>query len=285
MEKHIKKIDARKQSREDLYKRRKQVIGLYLDNVPVMQIVERSGLSWFAVTTAIKLFKEEGELALKPAARGRKQGTGRMLSEKQASEIRELIRTKRPWKCGLKDSLWNRDLVMQLVEQQFGLKLSERGLGGYLKRWGLTLRNPSKRGYKRCSNKVQKWLDVHYTEIEQQAREKEAEIYWANKPMVVDADAWCQINTQKNQTAGGRRQKISMISFVSNQGKVRWVINKGRFDSDRQIKLIAALIKDTRKKVLFLIRSDWDIYRSQKFMAWVRQNKDKIKVFPDNHSP
>ena len=46
-----------------------------------MQIVKKSGLSWYAVNKAIKLYTEGDEPALKPSARGRKQGTGRILSE------------------------------------------------------------------------------------------------------------------------------------------------------------------------------------------------------------
>lgn len=50
----MKKVDARKQTREELHERRKQVIQLHLEGIPVMQIVKKSGLSWYAVNKAIK---------------------------------------------------------------------------------------------------------------------------------------------------------------------------------------------------------------------------------------
>lgn len=50
-----KKEDARKQSREVLHERRKQVIRMYRKGVAVMEIVAQTGLSWTAVNTALGL--------------------------------------------------------------------------------------------------------------------------------------------------------------------------------------------------------------------------------------
>jgi len=70
----MEKEDARKQTREALHERRKQVIRMHRKGMPVMQIVEHSGLSWCAVNAVIKRDSEAGASALKPDARGKKQG-------------------------------------------------------------------------------------------------------------------------------------------------------------------------------------------------------------------
>lgn len=64
----MEKEDARKQSREVLHERRKQVIRLHRKGVGVMQIVEQTGLSWSGVNTALRLFEQGGAAALKPKA-------------------------------------------------------------------------------------------------------------------------------------------------------------------------------------------------------------------------
>ncbi len=54
----MEKEDARKQSREVLRERRKQVIRLHRKGVGVMQIVEQTGLSWSGVkATLIKVHR------------------------------------------------------------------------------------------------------------------------------------------------------------------------------------------------------------------------------------
>lgn len=112
-----------------------------------MQIVEHSGLSWYAVNAAIRAYSTGGVTALKPAARGKKLGGGRLLSPLQESEIRQIICEKRPEQLKMEFALWNRAAVMQLVERECGIKLSVRGVGNYLKRWGFTPQKPIKKAY------------------------------------------------------------------------------------------------------------------------------------------
>lgn len=42
-------------------------------------------------------------------------------------------------------ALWNRAAVMQLIEREYDIKLSVRGVGNYLSRWGFTPQKPIKR--------------------------------------------------------------------------------------------------------------------------------------------
>ena len=103
----MEKDDARKQTREVHHERRKQVIRLHRKGMPVMQIVEHSGLSWYAVNAAIRRYLAEGAGALKPAARGRKAGSGRSLSEEQEAAIRQIICDKRPEQLKMAFALCN----------------------------------------------------------------------------------------------------------------------------------------------------------------------------------
>ena len=83
----MQKEDARKQSREVLHERRKQVIRMHRKGVGVMQIVELTGLSWTAVNTALRLHSAAGLSQLKPGVRGKKPGRGRNLSRGKLGEI------------------------------------------------------------------------------------------------------------------------------------------------------------------------------------------------------
>lgn len=236
-----------------------------------MQIVKCSGLSWSAVNAAILRYKAEGDAALMPAARGRKQGTGRMLTEAQETKVRQLICRKRPWQCKIKNSLWDRDGVMQLIEKEYGIKLSERGLGNYLKRWGFIPKNPNKRAYERCSKPIKELLDENYSKIEQEAQEKNGQIYWINKTAIKYTDAIA---------SGEKQRSISMVSIITNQGKIRWLIINGRFIWSKQISFLKALLKGSRKRVL-LIRENPKFKFSTETLRWIQENMDKIKVFPE----
>ena len=284
----VNKSDARKQSREALFERRLLVVRLHKEGVPVMQVVKQSGLNWATVKSALDRYEEGGELALMPAARGKKYGTGRSLTVDQEAEIRELILKQRPRFYKLRDSLWTRDTVAQLIKNRFGIKLSLRGAGLYLTRWGIALPTTKMKPYERCSGDIKKWLKVNYAVVELQARESNAEIYWINKALAVDAVLWCQTSGKKNQASDataedGIKKKRWMVSAINNQGTLRWAIIDSIFNAERQTKFITGLVKDaigTRKKSLFLIRSDGKVCSSQNFMNWLKINGAGIKIFP-----
>ncbi len=186
----VSKVDARSQTRDQLEQRRKDVVRLYQDGVPVMQIADCIGLGWSAVNEAIQLFKVGGESALKPAARGRKQGNGRKLTDEQAAETRRLIRLKRPWFYKLKDSLWSRKTVSELIDKRLGVQLSDRVANKYLNSWGIETKRGGKQAPERCSQEVREWLDIRYSLVEEQAHKEGATIYWLNKPLRLDAALW-----------------------------------------------------------------------------------------------
>ena len=126
--------DARYQKLEQLHERRKQVVRLHRKGHGVMAIVGMTGLSYPAVRLAIDLHEEGGYAALKPTPRGRESGEGRTLTAEQEDVIRRTICDKRPEQLKMEFALWNRAAVMQLIEREYGIKLSVRGVGNYLSR-------------------------------------------------------------------------------------------------------------------------------------------------------
>ena len=263
----LEKEDARKQSREVLHERREQVIRMHRKGMPVMQIVEHSGLSWSAVNAASTRYLTAGASSLKPAARGKKQGGGRMLSESQERAIRQIICDKLPEQLKMEFALWNRAAVMQLIERECGIKLSVRGVDNYLKRWGFTPQKPIKKAYEQRPEAVQDWLDEQYPEIEKRAKSEGAEIHWGDETAVVNTDVRGRCYAPVGKTpvtfvVGGTRQKLSMIATITHQGKTRWMIIDEAFNADRLIEFLEALIKDADRKV-FLILDNLRVHHSK----------------------
>jgi transposase len=248
----MRENDARIQSLAELHERRKQVIRLHKKQYGVMQIVELTGLSWPAVRTAIDLYEAGGMAALKPKPRGRKSGEGRKLSTEQEAHIQKLIVEKRPEQLKMEFALWTRAAVGQLIEAELQIKLSVRGVGKYLKRWGFTPQKPIKRAYEQSPEAIKKWLNEEYPAIAAKAKAQGGEIHWGDETALVNTHVHGRSYAPKGQTpvtlAPGARQKLSMISTVTNKGEARWMIIDGNFNADRLIEFLEALIKDGNKK-------------------------------------
>lgn len=134
----MEKEDARYQTLEQPYERRKQVVRMHLKGIKIMKIVGLSGLCYQAVRDTIGRFGQGGWPATRPAGRGRESGQGRLLSDEQEQKVKRAIIDKRPEQMKLDFYLWSRSAVAQLTEQECGLSLSERTVGKYLQRWGFT---------------------------------------------------------------------------------------------------------------------------------------------------
>ena len=238
----MEKEDARKQSREVLHERRKQVIRMHRKG---MQIVEHSGLSWSVVSAAITPYSTAAVAALKPTARGKKQGSGCLLSESQERAVRQSICDKRPEQLKMEFALGKRAAVMQLIERECGIKLSVRGVGNYLKRRGFTRRKLIKKVYEQRPEAVQTWLDEQYPEIEKRAKSEDAEIHWGDETAV---------------------------------GKTRWMIIDESFNSEKLIEFLQALIQDAGKRV-FLILDNLRVHHSKPVKAWFEERINKIELF------
>jgi len=278
----MKKEDARK-TPNSLYERRKQVIRLYQKRYLPMKIVELTDLSWGAVNTAITLYEEGGSSALKPKKRGRKVGMCRRLNEEQEERIQQVICTKRPEQLEMGFALWTRTAVRELVLREFGIELPIRTMGDYLHRWGFTPQKPIKRAYEQQPRAVQTWLDEEYPKIWKRALEEGAEIHWGDETAIMNTDVRGRSYSPRGKTpetysVWGKREKFSMISSVTNNGKCQWMIIDGAFNSERLIQFVELLVKNSGRKI-FLILDNLRVHHSKPVKIWLTQHTDEVEMF------
>ena len=271
----MEKENARKQTLEQLHERRKQVVRLHKKGIKIMQIVVMTGLSYPPVRAAIDLYEAGGWSAVRPAARGRVRGDGRVLSQAQEKTIQRMIIEQRPEQLKMNFHLWSRAAVGQLIEQEFDIKLQVRSIGKYLTRWGFTPQKPIKRAYEQSPAAVQAWLQGEYPAIEQRARAEGAEIHWGDETALVNTDVRGRSFAPAGKTpvamaVGGTRQKLSMIATVT--------IIEEAFDAEKLIEFLQALIKDAGKKV-FLILDNLRVHHSKLVKAWVAERQDQLELF------
>jgi len=278
----MEKEDARKQSNEVLHERRKQVIRLHQKGTKPMAIVKLTGLSWSGVNVAKNLYKQGGWAALKPRTRGRKADYGRKLTREQEKRIQQLICEKRPEQLKMEFALWTRVAVRQLIELQFDVRLGVRTVGDYLHRWGFTPQKPIKKAYEQCDKAVKQWLDEDYPAIAKKAKREGAEIHWCDETAVMNTDVRGRSYAPRGQTpttraVWGKREKFSMISAVTNQGRCHWMMIEGSFNSDRLIEFVGYLIKDNKYKV-YLILDNLRVHHSKPVKEWLEEHKSQIEA-------
>lgn len=275
--------DARRLSPAEQHERRRQVIRAWKRGTNKRQISRDVGLSYSAVCKIIDRYEAEGPASLAPRTRGRKAGEQRVLSAEQETHIQRMICDHRPEQLKMEFALWSRPAVQQLIERECAIRLHVRSVGKYLSRWGFTPQKPIRRAYEQSPQAVKTWLDEEYPAISARAKAEHAEIHWGDETALVNTDVRGRSFAPRGHTPvvrviGGTRQKLSMISTVTNQGKARWMIIDGAFNHERLIEFFQALVKDADRKV-FLILDNLGVHHCKPVKAWLAEHQDRIEVF------
>ena len=152
------KRDARLLSPEAQAEIRLRVINAVQGGMKQAEAARVFGVSRWSVVQWTKVHRANGVEALAPKRRGRRTGEAGKLSIRQAQRIRGLIVGKMPEQLKLPFYLWTRAAVQLLIKREYAVRLSLTAVGGYLKRWGLSVQRPVKRAYERNEEAIAQWL-------------------------------------------------------------------------------------------------------------------------------
>lgn len=259
---------------------RKKAIGLIKKGVKKGEIAILFGVNKNTVSNWCKQYQATG--SFKSKKKGVKSEDKKLLSLAQEKAIQLMIIDKMPDQLKLEYALWTRKAVKELVEREFGIILAINTMGDYLRKWGFTPQKPKKMAYEQCPKKVQKWLDEDYPAIQKRAKIENAEIQWGDETGVRNNCQHGRSYAPKGKTpvkkSMSKRFSINMISTVTNQGKVQFMIYSENMNSDKFIKFLKQLTKNKAQKI-FLILDNLRVHHSYIVQDWVKENKEKIELF------
>jgi len=229
-----------------------------------------------------KEYQLAGSKGLVSKKKGVKPGDKKLLSNEQELQIQHMIVDTLPEQLKLDFSLWTRKAIKELIEQQFGIVIAVRTMGTYLRKWGFTPQKPKKQAYEQCSVKVQKWLEQDYPAIKAQAKQEEAVIYWGDETGVKNQCHHGRSYAPKGKTpvkkSMSKKFSVNMISAITNQGKVEFLLYSDSMNTDKFIEFMQQLIKSSQKKVYFIV-DNLKVHQSKIVKQWTEENKDKIALF------
>lgn len=278
----MEKIDARKLKTEAQQLIRNQVIRLRKSGKTYKEISEIVGIQTSTACQLYKAYEKGGRNAIKIKKRGRPKGSCRTLNSEQEKRLRNAIVDNTPDQLKFPFALWTRGAVQQLVSQLFSIKMPIRTVGEYLRRWGFTPQKPLRRAYEQNPKLVEKWLDEQYPAIAAKAKKQGAEIHWGDETGLCSDSQHGRSYAPRGKTPAirlnAKKERINLISSITNQGKVRFMIYNCTMNSQTFIKFCQRLIKDSDKKV-FLILDNLRVHHSHVVKDWVKDNQESIELF------
>ncbi len=278
----MKTTDARKHNQQTQYELRKQLVRLRKQGMNNKTAAEIVGISANHGSTIWQKYQRGGIEAIKPGARGRQPGAKRTLSLEQENALKQLLVDKNPRQFKLPFALWTRDAVRVVTKRLYGIEVPLRTISDYLHRWGFTPQKPTKRAYEQDPERLKQWLETDYLDISAQAKKEKGEIHWGDETGINSDGYNVKGFAPKGQTPVLRlttkRNKINMISSITNQGKVRFMLYRETMTAKVLIKFMSRLIKDSPRKV-FLILDNLRVHHSKVVQKWLKAKEEHIRVF------
>jgi transposase len=251
-----------------LNERRRRAVKLREAGLSVRETARQCELSMHTVVTAHKAYRRGGWAQVKICRSGRPPGSGRQLSADQEQKIQCLIADRMPGQLKLAYALWTRQAVSELIEAIYGVRLTVRNTGKYLKRWGFTPQRPLKKAYEQSPAA--------------KAKTEGAEIQWGDETGLRSDDVRGRGYAPKGQTpvvlANANREKLSVISTVTNKGQMRWKVFSGALNAKVLTGFLERLARQQEKKI-FLILDNLRVHHSKPVKKWLAEHAEKIEVF------
>jgi len=278
----MKKIDARKHPTEAQQHIRNQAIRLKKSGKTYNEVSDITSVHKSTIVRWYKAYQLKGASAIRIKKRGRRKGSCRTLTVEMERQIQKTIYEKCPDQLKFPFALWTRKAVQQLIKQLCSFDMPVRTVGEYLKRWGFTPQKPLRRAYKQNPKAINKWLNTEYPEMAKRAIRERAEIHWGDETGLCNESYHGRSYAPRGQTPAirlhPRCKRVNLISTITNQGKVRFMVYKDRMNSGTLIKFMKRLIKESTRKI-FLVLDNLKVHHSYVVRDWIEKHKERIEVF------
>jgi transposase len=218
------------------------------------------------------------------AALSTKFASGRptTLSDQQMMRLYSLIEGNDPRQYSFAVALWTRQIVRDLIRQQFRVAVSLVTVGRILKKLGMSPQRPLYRAYQQDPDKVEAWKRETYPAIRAEAAEVGGSIFFADEAgLRTDHHAgrtWAPVGRTPVVTATGQRAGINMISAISPGGQVRFHLVEGSFTAATFIEFCKRLLHDATGPV-FLIVDGHPAHRAKAVKDFVASTGGRLRLF------
>lgn len=275
----MKKLDGRKLKHEVLEAMRIRAVLAVERGESPEAVIKSYGMTRGCIYKWIAKYREGGIEALKS-----KPLTGRplTLNGQQLRWIYKTITGKNPLQLDFPYALWTREMVKELIEKKYSVKLSAVSVGRLLKKLGLSCQKPLMRAFQQDPVIVQEWVDKVYPAIKEEAKKEGAEIFFEDESGVRSdyhrGTTWgIEGQTPVIRTTGARFS-LNMISAINAQGKLRFMTVKGKVNAGVFCDFLKRLMHNIETKI-FLILDGHPVHRSTKVKKFVESTKGQLRIY------
>jgi transposase len=188
-----------------------------------------------------------------------KPGAGRppKLTDQQMQWIAITVRDQTPNQLKFEFGLWTLRLIGDLIERQFGMRLSLPTLSKVMAQLGFTPQRPLNRAYEQDAVLVQRWTSTELPTLRARAKARRAKLMFADEAsMRSDYHAgttWAPQGKTPIVRATGQRVSVNMISAIRSTGELHFMLTQGYTDASVFKTFLEQLMFNAKRPILLVV--------------------------------
>jgi transposase len=196
--------------------------------------------------------------------------------------IYKTVVDKTPLQLNFPFALWTAAMVQTLILDRYDVRLSRSSVSRLLHQLGLSAQRPLWRAYQQNPAAVQRWMTEDFPEIQRRARQEGAQIFFADEAGVRSdyhsGTTWGKRGQTPIVSSTGARFGINLISAVSAQGLLRFMVTKGRVTATVFIDFLKRLLINAPGPI-FVVADGHPTHRAKMVERFVTAQQGKLALF------
>ncbi len=196
--------------------------------------------------------------------------------------IYNTLTSKNPQQMKFPFALWTAAMVQTLIAERHKVRLSHSSVCRLLHQLGLSAQRPLWRAYQQNPEAVRRWLETEYPAIRCRARREGAQIFFADEAGVRSdfhsGTTWGRRGRTPVVSSTGARFGANLISAVSAQGQLRFMLTKGRVTAAVFIDFLKRLLVNAATPI-FMIVDGHPTHRAKSVARFVAAQAGKLALF------
>ena len=196
--------------------------------------------------------------------------------------IYNAVANKNPQQLKFPFALWTVTIVQTLIAERFEVQLSHSSVCRLLHQLGLSAQRPLWRAYQQNPDAVKRWLAKDYPAIRRRAKREGATIFFADEAGVRSdyhsGTTWGRRGQTPVVSTTGARFGANLISAISAQGQLRFMMTKGRVTAAVFIEFLKRLLVNAAAPI-FVVVDGHPTHRAKSVARFVAAQDGRLALF------
>jgi transposase len=275
----MRETDGRKLKHDVLETIRLRAVSRVEEGESPEVVVKALGMNRRTIYKWIALHRDGGERALRAKTLA---GRPLKLNGAQLRWIYKMIISKNPLQLRFPFALWTREMVKELIERKYGIRLSVTSVGRVLKKLGLSCQKPLMRAFQQDPVVVEQWIEEVYPKMKRLARREKAEIYFEDEAGIRSdhhaGTTWGMRGNTPIVKTTGARFSTNMISAITSKGAMRFMTYTGKMETTLFCEFLKRLLHNAPTKI-FLVLDGHPVHRSSRVKKFVGSTEGKLRLY------